>query len=88
MKGDKQMMKISDMQVKDIVNMENGKRLGYVTDIDINLETGQISALIINGSSKVMSFFNRNQELIIPWRNIYKIGDDVILVHVPDEYNY
>lgn len=88
MKGDKQMMKISDMQVKDIVNMENGKRLGFVTDIDINLETGQISALIINGSSKVMSFFNRNQELIIPWRNIYKIGDDVILVHVPDEYNY
>ncbi len=50
-------MKISDLQAKDIVNMESGKRLGHLTDIDINLATGQIEAMIINSSGKVMGFF-------------------------------
>lgn len=76
------MMKISEMQAKDIVNLENGKRLGYITDIDINLETGEIKALIITSSNKMISLFNKEVEIVIPWRNIYKIGDDVILVYV------
>lgn len=79
-------MRISDMQSKDIVNMENGKRLGHFSDIDIDLETGEIKAIIINGSGRVMSFFSKEADMIIPWKNIYKIGDDVILVYVPDEY--
>lgn len=76
------MMKISEMQAKDIVNLENGKRLGYITDIDINLETGEIKALIITSSNKMISLFNKEVEIVIPWRNIYKIGDDVILVYI------
>ncbi|OLO40807.1 YlmC/YmxH family sporulation protein [Alkalihalophilus pseudofirmus] len=81
------MMKISDLQSKDIVNMENGKRLGHLTDLDINLTTGQIDAIIINGTGKMMSFFNRDtEEFVIPWGNIVKIGNDVILVHVPEPY--
>ncbi len=80
-------MKISDLQSKDIVNMENGKRLGHLTDLDINLTTGQIDAIIINGTGKMMSFFNRDtEEFVIPWGNIVKIGNDVILVHVPEPY--
>ncbi len=80
-------MKISDLQSKDIVNMENGKRLGNLTDLDINLSTGQIDAIIINGTGKMMSFFNREtQEFVIPWSNIVKIGNDVILVHLPEPY--
>ncbi len=81
-------MKISDLQSKDIVNMENGKRLGQLTDLDINLATGQIDAIIINGTGKMMSFFNREtEEFVIPWGNIVKIGNDVILVHVPEPYH-
>ncbi|MDE5413048.1 YlmC/YmxH family sporulation protein [Alkalihalobacterium chitinilyticum] len=81
------MMKISDLQSKDIVNMENGKRLGNLSDLDINLSTGQIDAIIINGTGKMMSFFNREtEEVVIPWGNIVKIGNDVILVQVPEPY--
>lgn len=81
------MMKISDLQSKDIVNMENGKRLGNLSDLDINLTTGQIDAIIINGTGKMMSFFNREtEEVVIPWSNILKIGNDVILVQVPETY--
>ncbi|GAF66159.1 hypothetical protein BTS2_3059 [Bacillus sp. TS-2] len=79
------MMKISDLQSKDIVNMENGKRLGHLSDLDINLTTGKIEAMIINGANKVMGLLGRNeQEVIIPWSNIIKIGSDVIIVEVPN----
>lgn len=81
------MMKISDLQAKDIVNMENGKRLGHLTDLDINLQTGEIEAMVINGSGKMMGLFGREeQEVIIPWKNIIKIGSDVILVEVPEGF--
>lgn len=81
------MIKISELQVKDIVNMDNGKRLGQLTDLDINLTTGTIEALIINASGKVMGLFGKeSEEIIVPWKNIIRIGSDVILVEVPSAY--
>lgn len=77
-------MRISDLQTKDIVNMHTGKRLGHAGDVDINVETGQVEAIIIGGAGKVMTLFNRDQEYVIPWSNIVKIGSDVILVNLYD----
>lgn len=77
------MLKISDLQAKDIVNMANGKRLGHLTDLEINLETGTIEALIIDGGGKMMGLFGKeSEEVFIPWKNIIRIGADVILVEV------
>ncbi|SDY75574.1 sporulation protein, YlmC/YmxH family [Evansella caseinilytica] len=73
------MLKISDIQSKDIVNLSDGRLLGHISDLDINLETGKIEALIIGGG-KMMNLFQRDQEVIIPWKNVVKIGSDVILV--------
>ena len=78
------MMKISDIQTKDIINIETGKRIGHLSDLDINLETGQIDAIVVNASGKMMSFFNKEPEVVIEWNQIYKIGDDVILVQLSD----
>ncbi|WNS77094.1 YlmC/YmxH family sporulation protein [Bacillus sp. DTU_2020_1000418_1_SI_GHA_SEK_038] len=74
------MIRISDFQMKDVINVANGKKLGNVGDIDINVQTGKINAVIIGGTGKVLGFFGRDEDLIIPWRNILKIGEDVILV--------
>ncbi|WP_054709104.1 YlmC/YmxH family sporulation protein [Bacillus sp. JCM 19041] len=83
------MIKISELSSKDIVNMDNGKRLGHLNDLDINLETGKIEAIIIASSGKVMQLLGQrdHQEVIIPWKNILKIGSDVILVELPERYN-
>lgn len=66
--------------MKDVVNVANGKKLGNIGDIDINVQTGKINAVIIGGSGKVLGFFGREEDIIIPWKNILKIGEDVILV--------
>jgi len=77
------MVLISDLQIKDVVNVSDGKRLGTIGDIDINLATGKIESLIISGTGRVMGFFGKEAEVTIPWRNIVKIGTDVILVRYP-----
>ncbi|AIE59573.1 YlmC/YmxH family sporulation protein [Bacillus methanolicus] len=79
------MVKISDFQIKDVVNISDGKKLGNIGDIEINLNTGKIEAVIIGGAGKVLGFFGRDEEIIIPWKNILKIGEDVILVRYKDQ---
>ncbi|QII48874.1 YlmC/YmxH family sporulation protein [Bacillus paralicheniformis] len=76
------MMNISEFQIKDVVNVSNGKRLGSIGDIDINVTTGKIQAIVIGGTGKVFGFFGKEEEIVIPWRNIVKIGEDVILVRL------
>lgn len=74
------MVKISEFQIKDVVNVSDGKRLGNIGDIEINISTGKIEAVVISGSGRVLGFFGKENEVVIPWKNIIKIGQDVILV--------
>ncbi len=80
MVGVREMVKISEFQIKDVVNVSDGKKLGNIGDIEINLSTGKIEAVIVTGNGKVLGFFGREEDIVIPWRNIIKIGQDVILV--------
>ncbi|RID87253.1 YlmC/YmxH family sporulation protein [Peribacillus asahii] len=74
------MTRISDFQIKDIVNIADGKKLGNMTDLEINTATGKIEAIVVSNSSRWMGVFGRDQEIVIPWHKIKKIGTDVILV--------
>ena len=68
--------------MREVININNGKRLGYVQDVCADLETGMITSIIVPGSNKIMSFFNQNNDIVIPWQNIKCIGDDLILVEI------
>lgn len=74
------MVRISQFQIKDVVNVSDGKKLGNISDIEININNGKIEAIIISGSGKIFGLFGKEEEIVIPWRNILKIGEDVILV--------
>ncbi|KAF0820280.1 putative protein YlmC [Bacillus sp. ZZV12-4809] len=78
------MVKISEFQMKDVINVADGRKLGNIGDIDININTGKIESVIIGGAGKMLGFFGRDAEIVIPWRNILKIGEDVILVRYQD----
>ncbi|NLJ77326.1 MAG: YlmC/YmxH family sporulation protein [Peptococcaceae bacterium] len=77
------MVKISDLRSREIINVVDGRRLGLIKDIDIDLEQGRITAIILPGvSSKFLGFLGKEEEIIVPWEKIVKIGADVILVEV------
>ncbi|AHM66979.1 YlmC/YmxH family sporulation protein [Paenibacillus polymyxa] len=84
-------MKISEFQTKDVINIVDGRRLGQISDLEIDVRQGKIEAIVVPGSSRFMGWFGGGSELVIPWRNIVKIGSDVVLVRLeglhepPDE---
>ena len=82
------MMKTSDLRAKEVINIIDGKRLGNIIDIEINLETGKLTAIVVPGTGRFFGFFGRNEEIVIPWEKINKIGLDVILVETATSVEY
>lgn len=71
-----------DFKHKEVINITDGKRLGFVQDVNADLETGVITSIIVPGSTRLISFFSSSNDIIIPWQNIKCIGDDIILVEI------
>lgn len=71
-------MRLSELQNKDIVNVNNGSKIGKIIDVLINTE-GNMEALIVQ-KNKIINVFNNSNEFEVKWSQIKKIGEDVILV--------
>lgn len=71
------------LKEKEVINIKDGRFLGYIGDIDINLEKGKIEAVIIPGSKGMFNLFSgKQQDKVIKWEYVKTIGDDVVLVDV------
>ena len=77
------MVKISELRNRDVVNIADGKRLGVICDLDLDLDNGRILAIIVPCTSRFFNFFGGGRDYIISWENIVKIGVDTILVDIP-----
>ncbi|MGN0371074.1 MAG: PRC-barrel domain-containing protein [Butyrivibrio sp.] len=78
-------MRICDLKNKEVINSTDCKILGFVIDVDIDIFTGKIIAIIVPGPGKLFGFLGRENEYIIPYECICKVGPDVILVNVCEE---
>ena len=76
------MMRLSDLQSKNLVNINDGKNIGNLIDAIVNEEDGSIKSLIIEAKGSMFSFLNKDSEVEIFWSDIKKIGEDVILVNI------
>ncbi len=77
------MARMTDLRCKEVISLKSGCRLGYVCDLEIDLHCGEILAIIVPGRLKFFGFFGREEDYIIPWKDIERIGDDIILVNCP-----
>jgi YlmC/YmxH family sporulation protein len=79
-------MRISDLRLLDVVNVKDGRRLGPIKDLDLDLERGVVKGIIVPGSSRSWGFFSsvKSEDYYIPWDRVKKIGIDVILVDTND----
>lgn len=81
-------MKISDFQSKDVINIVDGKKLGQISDLELDLRQGRIDSIVVPNHSKFFGLFGSGTDVVIPWRNIVKIGMDVVLVKLDDARSY
>lgn len=71
-------MRLSELQYKDIVNLE-GKKIGNIIDVKID-KSGKLLSLVIEENKKFIRLKSSDQETEISWDKIQRIGEDVILV--------
>ncbi|GIP39688.1 hypothetical protein J31TS4_29680 [Paenibacillus sp. J31TS4] len=81
-------MKISDFQSKDVVNIVDGKKLGQISDLELDLRQGRIDSIVVPHQGRFFGFFGNGTDVVIPWRNIVKIGMDVVLVKLDETKAY
>lgn len=73
-------MRLSDLQTKNIVNIVDGKNVGSIIDVNVSRE-GNIESLVIETGKRLLSF-SKDDDLLVLWKDIAKIGEDVILINL------
>jgi len=74
-------MKLSELYSKEIINIDTGENLGIFGDCDLIIDekTGEILSFI-SGQSTGFGFFKEQKKKEIIWKNIKKIGSDMIII--------
>lgn len=72
---------INDLRNKDVINICDGKRLGCIVDVEVDVCSGRLVSVIVPGDDRL--FCLKRNEIRIPWDRIERIGDDAILVNLP-----
>ncbi|MEG1559284.1 MAG: YlmC/YmxH family sporulation protein [Clostridia bacterium] len=75
-------MTFCELCSKEVINICDGAKLGCIADLELDSCTGQISAIIVPGPTRCFGLLRSDEEFVIPYCNIKKIGDDVILVEI------
>jgi YlmC/YmxH family sporulation protein len=77
---------MTQLHCKEVICISNGQRLGFVSDVEIRVPEGEIVAIVVPGPCRFMGILGRNDDFVIPWNCIKRIGPDIILVDVrPDD---
>ena len=76
-------MRMRELRRKEVINMTDGGRLGFVGDVDFHMPDGQAAALIIYGPARFFGLFGRGEDYYIPWECVQKFGCDIVIVDKP-----
>lgn len=80
-------MLLSSLREMEIVEISEGRRLGFISDIILDDELNTIEALVVPPQAGIFAFLRRRDETIIPWKCIKTFGEDIILVDMTRETN-
>ena len=72
--------RISELRYKEIINVQDGSRYGYVGDVEVDLDSGQVLALVVPGRLRLFGLLGREEDRYIPWDRVRRFGEDIILV--------
>lgn len=73
-------MNFTDLQCKEVICIGSGQRLGFVSDVQIEIPSGNLSAIVVPGHCRFFGIAGRREDYRIPWHCIQKIGPDIVLV--------
>ena len=77
--------KFTDLHCKEVICVSDGRRLGLIHDVIIQLPKGEITAIVVPGRCKMGGFGPPRDDFVIPWSKICRIGPDIVLVDTQPE---
>ena len=75
--------RVSELRYKEIINVSDGSRYGWVGDVEGDLDSGQVRALVIPGRRRLFGLLGREEDRVFPWEAVRRFGADTILVETP-----
>ena len=78
-------MRMSELKRREVINICDCRRLGFVGDMEFDPCTGQIKAIIVPVPGCICGFLGREKEYVIPFGDICRFGDEIVLVKVDEK---
>ena len=78
-------VKLTDLQCKEVICISDGQRLGFITDVLVELPEGKITAILVPCPCKFGGLLGRHEDYVVPWSCICRIGPDIVLVDAKPE---
>ncbi|MCI5534479.1 MAG: YlmC/YmxH family sporulation protein [Firmicutes bacterium] len=79
------MLSTDKLKNKEVINIYDGRSIGFVSDIEVNIEKGTIEGIVIPAERGLFGFFGKSgEDLLINWDKVRTVGDDVILVDMQE----
>lgn len=79
------MSRLYEIRQKEVINIKDGSRLGFVSDLEIDTKCGRIKQIILPCQGKLFGVFGHEKEYRIDWDDIKRIGDDIIIIEADME---
>ena len=75
--------RVSELRYKEIINVSDGSRYGWVGDVEVDLDSGQVRALVVPGRLRLFGLLGREEDRVFPWEAVRRFGADTFLVETP-----
>ncbi len=75
-------MRTADLRQKEVINIRTAERIGFISDIEMNPDTGCIESLIVPVRRGISGLFGKHQDFSVPWDKIITIGKDLVLTEL------
>ena len=76
---------VTELQCKEVICVNDGRRLGFITDVQIQVPEGKVLAVVVPGPCRLLGLAGRRDDFVIPWQCVRRIGPDIVLVDIRPE---
>ena len=77
---EKSTLVLSGLRQMEVIDISEGKRLGFISDILFDEDFTKIDSFVIPPQGSFFSIFKKKDEFVIKWHQIKVIGVDIMLV--------
>ena len=71
---------LAELRYKEVIDIADGSRYGFVGDVELDMDSGAVKAIVIPGRLRWFGLLGREEDRIFPWESVRRFGEDIILV--------